>query len=281
MDSPTALDAYALGYCIANFPIGVPWNVENYNGGHHSFTCGLNTKSTSVGVINKLDLFQCHLNLTDWKSNPLNGITALRLCQCELTNPDMALLSELIPDLPCLEELDISFNDIAADLDEQQDGLLKLLGQLENSRVTSLNISGTGVAKYSHDHFTALKHSSSETLKQLVLDDFGVSGDKCANLLSGLPSLKSLEMWTSDLMPYVSHLKSNTQLTRLKLISLSLKYEIEGLIDIVNHNITLEELLLNVFITGVSKGRPGWDNPKDDINEVMGEVTRHFARIVL
>ena len=41
--NPTSLDAYALGYCLANFPLGISWKVLIYGIGHHSFTCGLKT----------------------------------------------------------------------------------------------------------------------------------------------------------------------------------------------------------------------------------------------
>ena len=247
---PTALDAYALGYCIANFPIGVPWDVEICYGDHHSFTCGLNTKLPCEGVINRLHIFKGHIVLTDLWSYPLGDISTLHLVpQNRLTNTDLVHLSELIPHLPCLEKLDISSNEIVTDV--QQDGLLKVLHQLYDKNVTSLDITCVSSANYSHDHFTALKHlmdPSSGKLKHLGLDDIGVT-DECLNLLSAPSSLKSLVLWTCELPSHALHLKNNSHLTRLRVES-SLwnpDTDVSALIDLVNHNGTLEELSVGWF----------------------------------
>ena len=249
---PTALDAYALGYCIANFPIGVPWDVEICYGNHHSFTCGLNTKLPCEGVINRLNIFQGHIVLTDlWSYYPLRDISTLYLVpQNRLTNTDLVHLSELIPHLPYLEKLHISSNgEIVTDV--QQDGLLKVLHQLYNKNVTSLDVTCVSSANYSHDHFTALKHlidPSSGKLKHLGLDDIGVT-DECLDLLSAPSSLKSLVLWTCELPSHALHLKNNSHLTRLDVES-SLwnpDTDVFALIDLVNHNGTLEELSVGWF----------------------------------
>ena len=50
-----SLDAYALGYCIANyFPLKVSWAVGIFGVGHHSFTCGLSTNTNSEANIKEL-----------------------------------------------------------------------------------------------------------------------------------------------------------------------------------------------------------------------------------
>ena len=51
--SYAALDAYALGFCISNFHTGVPWSV-NIDGHATPFTCSLNMKTPSSGVIQQL-----------------------------------------------------------------------------------------------------------------------------------------------------------------------------------------------------------------------------------
>ena len=251
---PTALDTYALGYCIANFPIGVPWDVIIDGGDLRSFTCGLNTKIPSEGVINKLYLQYCkHLDFSDWKSNSLNHITSLTLRACGLSDIEMVHLSELIPHLPCLEKLNIAANHIVTD--QHQDGLLKVLHQLYNNNihVKSLNIHNTGEANYSHDHFKAVKfliHPASGKLEHLVLNDYLVTGNKSVDLLSGPSSLKSLELHTSgDKLPlHALHLKNNTNLTRLELELLSFtSLNSAAMINIVNHNRILQELVLGVF----------------------------------
>ena len=142
---PTALDAYALGYCIANFPIGVPWDVVIRGAGHHSFTCGLSTNMPSVGVINTLDMMECPLHFADLQSNPLVHTTALNLVSCGLTSTDMVHLSEFIPQLSCLSKLNIRGNKV---IDSHHRGFLKVLHQLYNSNVISLDIRCIGLDNF-------------------------------------------------------------------------------------------------------------------------------------
>ena len=245
---PTALDAYALGYCIANFPIGVPWNLRVLDGNAQHLACGLNTRIPSVGIIKEFYLQNSNFDFTDFRPDHLRGTTALHLTLCKLTNTDMIHLSELIPHLPCLEELDISSNlDIITG-----HGFLKVLHQLssDNSNVTSFTCGAKFNGKVdlvdSHDHLTAFKrliHPSFGKLEHLGISVFGT---KCAELLSAPSSLKSLKLITDNLPLHVLHLKNNTNLTRLILFFEDTDDDHEvimtALIDIVNHNRTLEEL---------------------------------------
>ena len=245
---PTALDAYALGYCIANFPIGVPWNVRVTGNSQH-LVCGLNTRIPSVGIIKEFYVDQSDFDITDFQPDHLRGTIVLHLIECKLTNTDMVHLSELIPRLPCLEELDISNDGII-----KEDGFLKVLHQLssDNSNVTSLSCDAWDEVDLvdSHDHFTAFKcliHPSFGKLEHLGLVEH-VSN--CADLLSGPSSLKSLELLTNNIPPHALHFKINTNLTRLRLWSdPHPDDEVTALIDIVNHNRTLEELELGMFDT--------------------------------
>ena len=75
---------------------------------------------------------------------------------------------------------------------------------------------------------------------------------ECAYLLSAPSSLKSLELEVDNIPLHALHLKNNTNLTRLRLRSFSTTHtddEVTALIDIVNHNRTLEELELAMFDT--------------------------------
>ena len=126
--SPTALAAYALGYCIANFPIRVPWNVRVFHGDGQHLACGLNTRIPSVGIIKEVNFDNSDFDFTDFQPDHLRGTTALHLIACKLTNTDMVHLSEFIPHLPCLEELDIAGNDGII----TEDGFLKVLHQLNS-----------------------------------------------------------------------------------------------------------------------------------------------------
>jgi hypothetical protein len=166
----------------------------------------------------------------------------------------MIHLSELIPCLTSLKELDIAYNTLTG---EQQDGLLKVLQQLYHSNVTSLDITETGVVKLldsPHDYMSALRcliHPSSGKLEHLGVGDYGSTGeDKLVDLLSAPSSLKSLHLATLNIPSHAVYLKSNTNLTTLKLDSGLQQIpedQIPALIDIVNCNRTLKVLVLRKF----------------------------------
>jgi hypothetical protein len=237
-----ALDAYAVGYFIANFPIGVSWDVTIHGGGHHSFTGGLNTNVPSAGVINRLQWTSGILavDISDLKPHHLIGTTALGFNQFRLTNTGMIHLSELIPHLTSLKELTIACQS------GQEDGLLKVLQQLCHSNVTSLDIGDTKVV---HDYVSALRclmHPSSGKLEHLRVD-----GDQLVDLLSAPSSLKSLFLVTQCVPSHAVYLKNNTNLTRLELHSgCIVEDEVPALIDIVKYNWTLKVLVLRSFTVG-------------------------------
>ena len=269
---PTAFDAYALGYCIANFRTGVPWDVNILEGDCHSFACGLNTKVPSEGVINQLILTNCQIFLTDLKSNYLHDVTAIYLIDRCLTNADLVHLSELIPYLPCLEELEIysSFGDMLIDI--PQDGSLKVLRQLKYSNVSSLHIYGAHVVNHSRDHFRALKrliHPTFGKVKHLVVHEDNVHNNKM-ELLSAPSSLKSVYLRTDDLLIHALHLKNNTRLTRLELCLKNFVFNITSLIDILNCNTTLEELLLDELDSDYST-----EEVLDAVRQLVGALCRN------
>ena len=76
-----------------------------------------------------------------------------------------------------------------------------------------------------------------------------VTGNKSVDLLSAPSSLKSLQLHTSgDNLPlHALHLKNNTNLTRLQLLSTNCRNS-AAMINIVNHNRILEELRLGMFM---------------------------------
>ena len=251
--SPTSLDAYALGYCIATFPMGVSWDVRLWGNVHHSFTCGLQTNTPSVGVIESMRIINSQVRFTELKSNPIYQVNNLLLGLCQLTNADMVLLSELIPQLTCLRGLFIQRNYVT---DGEQEGLLKVLHQLYHSNVTQLDISNTGLGELlnsPHDYSSAIKRlidPSSGKLKRLGVgenDDSSVD-NALVDLLSAPSSLKDLYIHTSYLSLHVEHLKNNTQLRLLYLHHLDIS-QVPYLADVVCHNktihyLTISELLL-------------------------------------
>ena len=249
--SPTSLDAYALGYCIATFPMGVSWDVRLRGNVHHSFTCGLQTNTPSVGVIEKMFIFNCPVRFTELKSNPIYQINTLLLANCQLTNADMVLLSELIPQLTCLMRLNIQRNHVT---DGQQEGLLKVLHQLYDSNVTNLYISNTGLGElnFPRGYSSAIKRLIDPSSGKLKLLGVGENNDSSVDnalvdLLSAPSSLKTLSLQTSDLSLHVEHLKNNTQLRVLYLHRFDMISQVPYLADVVCHNKTIHYLTINKF----------------------------------
>ena len=256
----TALDTYALGFCISNFHTGVSWSVKIDN---HStpFACGLKRKTPSVGVIRELHMGGCPCNIGELSTAllPPHLLTSLTLSDCSLTNADLIHLSELITHMTCLKKLDISI------IDEDLDGLLQILQQLSHSNVTTLNIINTGFCRLlsdsPHDYYSALKQlvcPSSGKLEELsVGDDDDDDGDdddddddsRLASLVSAPSSLKSLVLWHTSLSGHVSYLKNNTCLTKL---TLCIWYgdcsgQAPHIAQILEHNKTLQHLELKGF----------------------------------
>ena len=247
----SAFDLYALGYCIANFHTGVPWCIMIGNN-LIPFLCGLKTKTPSVGVIQQLHIFNCPD--VDIKGLPLNGLIVLKLEDLSLTDADLISLSEHIPHMTHLKELNINYLQKKVKLHEE--GLLKILQQLSHSNVTTLDIAGTGVSRllmYSPHYYSAIKAlicPQSGRLEELHVGDDGVYDDKLAGLVSGPSSLKTLALSCASLSPHVPYLMNNTCLTTLVLkiltILLTVDYctiaDIPHVATILEHNKTLQHL---------------------------------------
>ena len=226
--------------------MGVSWDVTLNGNVHHSFTCGLQTNTPSVGVIERMNILNCPVRFTELKSNPIYQINTLFLAICELTNADMVFLSELISQLSCLRVLCIQYNRAT---DGQQEGLLKVLHQLYHSNVIHLDIAMTGLGELlnsPHDYPSAIKRlidPSSGKLEYLGVgeDDDSSVDNALVDLLSAPSSLKDLFLPTSCLSLHVEHLKNNTQ---LRLMISQVPY----LVEIVSHNKTLRDVILCAFV---------------------------------
>ena len=250
----TSLDAYSLGYCIANFPIAVTWNVTLEGDLHHSFSCGLKTKEPNEGIISGLHVHSSKIDFAELKSNPLQSITQLSICYCDLTNADMIHLSHLIPTFPNLKALSVHHNRLT---DGQQDGFYKVLQKLCDSNVTELHIPNTGLGELlgsPHDYSGVLKHLMNpvsgkvEVLGVGHFVGFGDSNDDMvAELLSAGPfSFHTLGLFFDDLSPHVDHLKNNSWLRALGLFFTDPLPHVQGLVDIVRNNTSVQ--LLGFFI---------------------------------
>ena len=246
----TALDTYALGFCISNFHTGVSWSVDI---GNHltPFACGLKRKTPSVGVIRELHMVgsQCNVGELSTALLPPHLLTSLTLFDCSLTNADLIHLSELIPHMTCLKRLSISIYYHVTDGD--QDGLLKILQQLSHSNVTTLDIHNTDFCRLlrdsPHDYYSALKQlvcPSSGKLEELIVGDDDDDDSRLASLVSAPSSLKSLLLFCTILSGHVSSLKNNTCLTKLTLFLDDWSGQAPHIAQILEHNKTLQHLEL-------------------------------------
>ena len=176
LEHPSPLDEYALGYCISSIATRMTWKVNFANCSSEYFTKPfMINNSPSVGVIEKLSFSNVRPQLCEFKHLPLQEIRILQLSFCELTNTDLLHLSELITNMPSLEELNLSDNNFTP----QDDGLLKVLQQLSHSNVTTLNVEYTEFHRLfqsnsTHDYLSALKsliNPSSGRLLKLSAED--------------------------------------------------------------------------------------------------------------
>ena len=227
-----------------------------------------------VGVIERMRIFNCLVRFTELKSNPIYQVEVFILFNCQLTNADMVLLSELIPQLTCLRVLHIQGNHAT---DGEQEGLLKVLHQLYHSNVTHLDISDTGLSELlnsPHDYSSAIKRlidPSSGKLKFLGVgenDDSSVD-NALVDLLSAPSSLKYLYLYTSCLSLHVEHLKNNTQLRALWLYHFDMIPQVSYLVDIISHNKTIYD----VSISKLLLTEPNIDAVRPLVNAIHGNRT--------
>ena len=248
----TALDAYALGFCISNFHTGVPWSVNNISNHVTPFTCGLNRKTPSVGVLEQLEISGCRVSISELQAHLLH-VTSLTLCN---VNVDLIQLSEAIPRMTCLKKLDISYNDLQ--WQGRDHGFVQTLEQLSHSNVTTLNIIDTSRIGFSAfaGFYSALKQlicPSSGKLEELSISIVyrGLSlQERLASLVCGPSSLKSLEL-RYDHSSHLHHLINNTGLLKLKLnftdilIFKTFSEQVPHIVQILECNKTLQHLELD------------------------------------
>ena len=249
----TALDAYALGFCISNIHTGVPWSVVIHK--HVTpFTCGLNMKTPSAGVLQQLQIYLYPVNISELQAHLLH-VTSLGVHHADV---DLVQLSEFIPHMTCLKKLDIISIDKRRG--HNPNGFIQTLQQLFHSNVTSLNIIDTSLLGYSAfaEYYSALKQlicPSSGKLEELSISIVELSTtdpslqERLASLVCGSSSLKSLELMYDDSSP-LHHLINNTGLLKLKLIFTKLASEtfseqVPRIVQILEHNKTLQHLELD------------------------------------
>ena len=256
----TALDTYAIGFCIANFYTKAARSVDIYNYST-PFMCGLK-KKTSRASIGMLDVHECPVDGSVLKAILPYHLSFLRFHECSFTNDDLINLSELIPDMTNLKRLELYFDE-DVNYKDLEHGLFHILQQLFHSNVTTLALGYPGFCRSlrdsPHDLSSALKKlvcPSSGTLEYLlvgsacVVDDDDDDSGLLASLVSAPSSLKSLTLESTSLSGHESYLKNNTCLTKLGFFPWPIDWsgQVAHLVQILEHNTTLQHLDLSFDI---------------------------------
>ena len=250
----TALDTYALGFCISKFHVAnVNWNVD-ISCHLTPFIKGLNMVTPSADAnIRSLCISTFPDNYTEFKEHLAHHVTSFDLNFVLSTGDNMIRFSELIPHMTFLNELRISEADIT---DKCPNCLLNILRQLSQSSVTELSIIGTNFYIYfPSDWYSALEPlvcPSTGKLKSFAIGNnyLHLDNSRLAGLVSAPSSLQSLELVNIELAEHVPYLMNNTCLTRLKLDYFGYWYEESQhcIVKILEHNKTILNLNLRFNI---------------------------------
>ena len=250
LSTATPLDLYALGYCISSIPTGMAWEIVCFSSPAEYFTKPFMKNTPSANVIKKIYFWTCRaLQLCDFKHLPLQEVRVLQLRDCDLTNTDLIHFSEVILNMTSLQLLEL--ND---QFTHQSDGFLKVLQQLSQSNVTTLNIDHTGFCRLlqsnsRHNYISALKSlidPSSGRLQELRAGDYDDDGT-LASLLSPPSSLRTLHLCQPNLS--FSHFEDNTCLTTLYINAVKwYNSQLTTVVKIVKGNTTLLYMKLRIFV---------------------------------
>ena len=289
-----SLDYYALGFCIANCTTAESsWEVVLHgpSSDQISFTQGLMTNKYSTAVIKLLHVFiylpantNCvylHECMFAAATSPLCSITDLRIYGAPLaSNVERIQLFELISHMPHLQKLNVSYCDLRNAPGSpycacrDTDGLLKFLQYLPHSKVTTLNISRTGLECFleqsplAQDYCAAIQAliSPPSNIRELWIRPRGEYCHKGNLTLIGLVSspstLRKLCLYLSNDCFLINAFETNNHIAELKI-----EYRTGGVrpgenwlalvpdvVRIIQHSTTLETLRL------------GWlDYRKDDL----------------
>ena len=266
----TALDTYALGFCISKFHVA-NWNVV-INCHLTPFIKGLNKVTPSADAnIGNLCIQTFPDNYTEFKEHLAPHVTSVKLYYVNSTSENMMHFSELIPHMTSLYEL-LRINKVSITDKECPNCLLNILRQLSQSSVTDLDITGTNFYD-SSDWYSALEPlvcPSTGILESLAIGghDLDLDDRRLASLVSAPSSLESLELFNIDLAEHVPYLMNNTCLTRLTLdYSYYWSEEIPHcIVKILEHNKTILNLNLcfNIWHYSDSDDSDSDDSDSDD-----------------
>ena len=279
-----SLDYFALGFCIANcITAESSWEVVLYGPSSdqiYTFTQGLMTNKCSTAVIKLLHVFMglqadcvyLHECMFAAATSPLCSITDLCIDGAPLaSNVERIQLYELISHMPHLQKLDISWCVLHNALGSpycacrDTDDLLKFLQYLPHSKVTTLNISRTGLEYFleqsplAQDYCTAIQAliSPPSNLRELRIRP---SDDSChegnltmIGLVSSPSTLRKLTLDLSNDCFLINAFETNNHIAELEI-----EYRTGGVrpgenwpalvpdvVRIIQHSTTLETLRLD------------------------------------
>ena len=295
LDNCGSLDYYALGFCIANCTTAESsWEVKiTYSGSDQTctFTQGLMTNKCSTAVIKLLHVVMylqanticvyLHECMFAAATSPLCSITDLSIhCALLASNVERIQLYELISHMPHLQNLDISWCVLHNALGSpycacrDTDGLLKFLQYLPHSKVTSLNISHTGLEYFleqsplAQDYCAAIQAliSPPSNLRELRIeprDDSCHEGNlTMIGLVSSPSTLRKLFLDLDNDCFVLNAFKTNNHIAELEIEYRTVGVRpgenwlalVPDVVRIIQHSTTLETLRLE-----------GLDYRKDDL----------------
>ena len=284
-----SLDYFALGFCIANcITAESSWEVVLHGPSSdqiYTFTQGLMTNKCSTAVIKLLHVVmgdptyicvKClHECMFAAATSPLCSITDLRIYGAPLaSNVERIQLYELISHMPHLQNLDISKCDLhyvpagspyCACRDT--DGLLKFLQYLPHSKVTSLNISDTGLEYFleqtplAQDYCAAIQAliSPPSNLRELRIRPRGSSCHEgnltMIGLVSSPSTLRKLFLDLDNDCLVLNAFETNNHIAELEILYVTLFAKpgenwpelVPDIVRIIQHSTTLETLKLKLL----------------------------------
>jgi hypothetical protein len=249
--SQSALDMYALGYSIANYPTGGrPWSLRTHSAAVEFLVSGLtlNQPVAGAGIIKELDFVSMsELPLIKFWHH-FRDLRVLKFISSH--SHQQISLTEIIPNMNYLEILDVS------DQYHDSHSMLEVLQAVSASSVTSLNIMSTGFTTFlnqlNNEYYPALKALTvpfSGKLKELIVGDVKSFYHDNAGLMQVLSSHSSLEtLHLCHLPPHLS-LMNNTNLKKLTISYDEVADESAiDIAEIVKHNNALKHLEVYSFL---------------------------------
>ena len=286
----TSLDYYALGYCIANCTTSESlWDVEFSPtldpDQVYSLTKGLSTNNSSAGVIKQLAIYlifysycnhvkYLHECMFTAATSPLCSITDLSIQNTALiNNVEKIQLLELISRMPHLQKLNIPWCDLRNAPGSpycacrDTDGFLKFLQYLPHSKVTSLDITQTGLEYFleqsplAQDYCAAIQAliSPPSNVRELKMEP---RDDSCheayvtmIGLVSAPSTLRKLSIYLSEDCLLLNAFETNNHIAELEiayrtdLVAPGENWHalVPDVVRIIQHSTTLETLKLELL----------------------------------